>query len=168
MLLKSAKCDEEILTFSLVPFAPVESARSLPAKSTRLILLTWEGIKWNLVASTLKMIYKMILTRINWEKTKLVLWELQDYNFYGDFKNTNFNNPKSQTVSPSEHLHSSVQWNVSLHEDLIKRLTTTDIVCSITQQPLFCRSQRKCSNPKWLSFLSFSDHYQVYQRNQRN
>lgn len=40
MLLQSAKCDEEILTFSLVPFAPVESARSLPAKSTRLILLT--------------------------------------------------------------------------------------------------------------------------------
>lgn len=40
MLLKSVKCDEEILTFSLVPFAPVESARSLPAKSTRLILLT--------------------------------------------------------------------------------------------------------------------------------
>lgn len=28
------------LTFSLVPFAPVESARSLPARSTRLILLT--------------------------------------------------------------------------------------------------------------------------------
>lgn len=28
------------LTFSLVPFAPVESARSLPARSTKLILLT--------------------------------------------------------------------------------------------------------------------------------
>lgn len=28
------------LTFSLVPLAPVESARSLPAKSTKLILLT--------------------------------------------------------------------------------------------------------------------------------
>lgn len=27
-------------TFNLVPLAPVESARSLPAKSTRLILLT--------------------------------------------------------------------------------------------------------------------------------
>lgn len=32
--------DDDILTFSLVPLAPVESARSLPAKSTRLILLT--------------------------------------------------------------------------------------------------------------------------------
>lgn len=30
----------QALTFSLVPFAPVESARSLPARSTRLILLT--------------------------------------------------------------------------------------------------------------------------------
>lgn len=40
MQLKNAKYNEEILTFSLVPFAPVESARSLPAKSTRLILLT--------------------------------------------------------------------------------------------------------------------------------
>lgn len=28
------------LTFSLVPLAPVESARSLPARSTKLILLT--------------------------------------------------------------------------------------------------------------------------------
>lgn len=166
MLLKSVKCDEEILTFSLVPFAPVESARSLPAKSTRLILLTWGGIKCNLVASTLQICHsnenKMR------EKIGLLLWELQEYNITEVFKNTNFNNPKSQicqSVNPSEHLHNSVQWNVSLHEDLIKRLTTTDIVCSITQQSLFCRSQRKCSNPKWLSILSFSDHYQVYQRN---
>lgn len=30
-----------VCTFSLVPLAPVESARSLPARSTRLILLTW-------------------------------------------------------------------------------------------------------------------------------
>ena len=29
-------------SFSLVPLAPVESARSDPAKSTRLILLTWQ------------------------------------------------------------------------------------------------------------------------------
>lgn len=29
-------------TFSLVPLAPVESARSLPARSTKLILLTWK------------------------------------------------------------------------------------------------------------------------------
>lgn len=34
-------CDDGRITFSLVPLAPVESARSLPAKSTRLILLTW-------------------------------------------------------------------------------------------------------------------------------
>lgn len=33
-------CDDGSITFSLVPLAPVESARSLPAKSTRLILLT--------------------------------------------------------------------------------------------------------------------------------
>lgn len=31
------------LTFSLVPLAPVESALSLPAKSTRLILLTYDN-----------------------------------------------------------------------------------------------------------------------------
>lgn len=33
------------LTFSLVPLAPVESALSLPAKSTRLILLTCDDMK---------------------------------------------------------------------------------------------------------------------------
>lgn len=33
-------CAKRVLTFSLVPLAPVESARSLPARSTRLILLT--------------------------------------------------------------------------------------------------------------------------------
>lgn len=39
-LLMLGVCDGGSLTFSLVPLAPVESARSLPAKSTRLILLT--------------------------------------------------------------------------------------------------------------------------------
>lgn len=39
-LLMSSACAKMALTFSLVPLAPVESARSLPAKSTRLILLT--------------------------------------------------------------------------------------------------------------------------------
>lgn len=167
MLLKSVKCDEEILTFSLVPFAPVESARSLPAKSTRLILLTWGRIKCNLVGSALQIFVPLTRKKLG-KKLDYYLWELQEYNIYEVFKNTNFNNPKSQicqSVNPSEHLHCSAQWNVSLHEDLIKWITTRDIVCSITQQPLFCRSQRKCSNPKWFSFLSFSDHYQVYQRN---
>lgn len=35
------------LTFSLVPLAPVESALSLPARSTRLILLTYNRIRNN-------------------------------------------------------------------------------------------------------------------------
>lgn len=35
------------LTFSLVPLAPVESALSLPARSTRLILLTYNRIRKN-------------------------------------------------------------------------------------------------------------------------
>lgn len=35
-----SKCTKKWPTFSLVPLAPVESALSLPAKSTRLILLT--------------------------------------------------------------------------------------------------------------------------------
>lgn len=30
-------------SLSRVPFAPVESARSLPAKSTKLTLLTWKN-----------------------------------------------------------------------------------------------------------------------------
>lgn len=34
-------CPPQPRTFSRVPLAPVESARSLPARSTRLILLTW-------------------------------------------------------------------------------------------------------------------------------
>lgn len=37
---KSKPWNESHFTLSLVPLAPVESARSLPAKSTRLILLT--------------------------------------------------------------------------------------------------------------------------------
>lgn len=54
-LLMWPACAKTVLTFSLVPLAPVESARSLPAKSTRLILLTcrwmqmyFRGIKNNL------------------------------------------------------------------------------------------------------------------------
>lgn len=50
-------CDDGSLTFSLVPLAPVESARSLPAKSTRLILLTWGGSDCILDAWSLRIIY---------------------------------------------------------------------------------------------------------------
>lgn len=56
-LLLLGLCDEGSLTFSLVPLAPVESARSLPAKSTRLILLTWGGSNCILDASSLSKIY---------------------------------------------------------------------------------------------------------------
>lgn len=42
--MKGSKTEDKVftwpLTFSRVPFAPDESARSLPARSTRLILLT--------------------------------------------------------------------------------------------------------------------------------
>lgn len=45
---------KRFLTFSLVPLAPVESARSLPAKSTRLILLTWRGMKDSFTSTSLE------------------------------------------------------------------------------------------------------------------
>lgn len=38
----------DVVTLSRVPLAPVESALSLPAKSTRLILLTYLKIKYRL------------------------------------------------------------------------------------------------------------------------
>lgn len=80
LLLKSHQCnagqrfahavsDNGRLTFSRVPVAPVESARSLPAKSTRLILLTWRGSQYIWDASSLWIIYIRIIT--NWERMKI-------------------------------------------------------------------------------------------------
>lgn len=56
--------DNGSLTFSLVPLAPVESARSLPAKSTRLILLTWRGRKY--ILNSIK-----LMNNLRWNDNRL-------------------------------------------------------------------------------------------------